>query len=162
MWALWIIIALSSTHLKQLMELRRNTHHAFRIMYHFVWIPKYRHKVFIEPYRSTLKNIIQKIAYDYDIEIVEIEIPVDHIHMVVRGEPKDSPSRIMQIIKSLSAREFFRLYPEIKRKYFWGGKLWTQSYFVETIGNANEDVIREYVQNQLKAMSKGEKSSQRG
>ena len=62
----------------------------------------------------------------------------------------------MQIIKSISAREFFRRYPEIKRKYFWGGKLWTQSYFVETIGNANEEVIREYVRNQLNQMDRFE------
>ena len=132
-----------------LVELQRNTHHVYRLMYHFVWIPKYRHKVFVEPYRSNLKGIIEKIGYDYNIEVVELEIPSDHIHMVVRGEPKLSPSKVMQIIKSISAREFFRLHPEIKKKYFWGGKLWTQSYFVETIGNANEETIRAYVQSQL-------------
>ena len=141
------------------MELSRNTHHVFRIMYHFVWIPKYRHKVFLEPYRSKLKEIIYKIGYDYNIEIVELEIPTDHIHMVVRGEPKVCPSPIMQVIKSISARKFFELYPEIKKKYFWGGKLWTQSFFVETIGNANEEVIRAYVQNQLKQMESQEKYS---
>ena len=141
------------------MELQRNTHHVYRLMYHFVWIPKYRHKVFEEPYRSVLKNIIRKIGYDYDIDIVELEVPLDHIHMVVRSEPKTSPSDVMQIIKSISAREFFRLHPEIKKQYFWGGKLWTQSYFVETIGNASEEVIRQYVQDQLKAMGKGEESS---
>ena len=53
---------------------------------------------------------------------------------------------------------FFRIYPEVKRRYFWGGKLWTQSYFVETIGNANEEVIREYVQSQLKVMDEGERA----
>jgi putative transposase len=94
--------------------------------------------------------MIEKIGYDYNIDIVEIEIPVDHLHMVVRGEPKMSPSDVMQIVKSISAREFFQRYPEIKKRYFWGGKLWTQSYFVETIGNANEDVIRAYVRDQLK------------
>ncbi len=141
------------------MELQRNTHHVFRIMYHFVWIPKYRHKVFMEPYRTTLKDIIEQIGYDYNIEIVELEVPKDHIHMVVRSEPKVSPSNIMQIIKSISARQFFKLYPEIKRKYFWGGKLWTQSYFVETIGNANEEVIRKYVRNQLLEMDKAEQKS---
>ena len=126
-------------------------------MYHFVWIPKYRHKVFEEPYRSELKNIIEAIGYDYNIEIVELEVPVDHIHMVVKSEPKVAPSYIMQVIKSISARQFFKLYPEIKKKYFWGGKLWTQSYFVETVGNASEDVIRAYVKNQLQAMDKVEK-----
>jgi len=139
------------------MELQKNTHHIFRIMYHFVWIPKYRHKVFKEPFRSQLKAIIEKIGYDYNIEIVELEIPKDHIHMVVRSIPRISPSDIMQIIKSISAREFFRCYPTIKERYFWGGKLWTQSYFVETIGNANEEVIREYVRNQLEVMDHQEK-----
>ena len=94
------------------MELQRNTHHVFRLMYHFVWIPKYRHKVFEEPYRSRLKGIIRKIGYDYDIDVVELEVPTDHIHMVVRPEPKISPSDIMQVIKSISARHFFRLYPK--------------------------------------------------
>jgi len=140
------------------MELQRNTHHVYRLMYHFVWIPKYRHKVFATPYGSVLKSLIYKIAYDYEIAIVELEVPVDHIHMVVRGEPKMAPADVMQVIKSISAREFFKLHPEIKRRYFWGGKLWTQSYFVETIGNANEEVIRQYVQNQLTAMDESEQS----
>ena len=52
---------------------------------------------------------------------------------------------------------FFKVYPHIKKKYFWGGKLWTQSFFVETIGNASEEVIRAYVQNQLKEMDSSEK-----
>jgi putative transposase len=71
-----------------------------------------------------------------------------------------SPSDVMQVIKSISAREFFRRYPEIKRKYFWGGKIWTQSYFVETIGNANEEVIRAYVQNKLTEYEKREAKSE--
>jgi len=125
-------------------------------MYHFVWIPKYRHKVFEEPCRSVLKGIIGKIAYDYNIELAELEIPVDHIHMVVRTEPKVSPSDVMQIVKSISAREFFRHYPELKEKYFWGGKLWTQSYFVETVGNVNEEEIRKYVRDQLQRMDEVE------
>ena len=142
------------------MELQRNTHHVFRLMHHFVWIPKYRHKVFSEPYRDELKAIIQKIGYDYDIDVVELEIPIDHIHIVARSEPKMSPSQVMQVIKSISAREFFKLRPEIKKQYFWGGRLWTQSYFVETIGNANEEVIRAYVQDQLKVMNENEAHAQ--
>lgn len=106
-----------------------------------------------------MKAIIQKIGYDYDIDIVELEIPEDHIHMVIRGIPKQLPSDVMQIIKSITAREFFRVYPEIKKKYFWGGKLWTQSFFVETIGNATEEVIRKYVQNQLIELDRKEINS---
>ena len=135
-------MAFAIVKVSQFMDLQKNTHHVYRLMYHFVWIPKYRHKVFDEPYRSELVSIINKIGYDHDIEIIELEIPVDHVYMVIRSEPKISPSKVVQVIKSISAREFFKLRPKIKRKYFWGGKLWTQSYFVETIGNANEDVIR--------------------
>jgi putative transposase len=62
----------------------------------------------------------------------------------------------MQIIKSITAREFFRICPEIKKKYFWGGKLWTQSYFVKTIGNATEEVIRKYFQDQLIELNRKE------
>lgn len=142
------------------MELQRNSHHVFRLMYHFVWIPKYRHKVFEEPYRSDLIRIIEKRGYDYDIDVVELEVPVDHIHMVIRSIPKLAPSAIMQIIKSISAREFFRRHPQIKERYFWGGKLWTQSYFVESIGNANEETIRKYVQDQLKKMDEIEEKIQ--
>lgn len=79
--------------------------------------------------------------------------------MFVRSEPKVSPADIMQIVKSLAAREFFKYYPDIKKQYFWGGKLWTQSYFVETIGNANKETIRAYVQNQLKVMDQLESVS---
>jgi len=111
------------------------------------------------PQREALKLIILKIGYDYGFEIVELELPEDHIHMVVRGIPKQSPSKIMQVIKSISAREFFRLFPEIKERYFWGGKLWTQSFFVESIGNADETTIRKYVQNQLLEIDDKEESA---
>jgi len=63
--------------------------------------------VFSEPYRTEMKAIIQKIGYDYDIDIIELEIPEDHIHMVVRSEPKMSPSKIMQIVKSIWRENFF-------------------------------------------------------
>ena len=103
-----------------------------------------------------MKIIIHKIGFDFDIDIVELEIPEDHIHMVVRSEPKTSPSQIMQVVKSVSAREFFEMYPDIKKRYFWGGKLWTQSYYVETIGSMTEESIRQYVQNQLVELDRKE------
>ena len=106
--------------------------------------------------REAMKTIICKVGFDYDIDIVELEIPEDHIHMVVRSEPKISPSQIMQVVKSISAREFFKMFPDIKKRYFWGGKLWTQSYYVETIGAATEESIRSYVQNQLVKLDKKE------
>jgi len=127
-------------------------------MYHFVWIPKYRNVVFKNPYADSLKAIITKSAYDYDMEVTEIEVVDDHIHMMLMAEPRENPSEIMRVIKSISAREFFRMYPQIKKKYFWGGKLWTNSYYVETVGNRNESEVRKYVQNQLKQEERIEKT----
>ena len=141
------------------MELEHGLHNVYRIMYHFVWIPKYRHKVFTEPYREMLKGIIQKAAYDYDMKVEEIEVPEDHVHMVIKAEPRMSPSEIMRIIKSISAREFFKKYPEVRDEYFWGGSLWTNSYFVETVGNSDEKRVREYVRKQLEEMDEEEKRS---
>lgn len=103
-----------------------------------------------EPARTFLKEILTKVAYDYEMMIDEIEIPPDHIHMIIQAPPKLSPSKIMQILKSKSAIEFFKVYPKIKKAYFWWWKLWTESFFVETIWNRNEDQVRKYVQEQLK------------
>ena len=97
--------------------------------------------------------------------VAELEIPVDHIHMMVESEPKLSPSRIMQVFKSISARQFFATYPEVKQRYFWGGNgtvyqsLWTQSFYVETVGRYTEAAVREYVQNQLQQMDKAEQAA---
>ncbi|MGO2477391.1 MAG: IS200/IS605 family transposase [Pseudoalteromonas sp.] len=63
-----------------------------------------------------MKAINQKISYDYDIDISVLEISEDHIHMVVGSEPKISPSKIMEIVKGISARELFRLNPDVKRQ----------------------------------------------
>ena len=141
------------------METERNAHHVYRIMYHFVWIPKYRKKIFNELYRGSIKAIIQKVAYDYGIEVEEIEVPEDHIHLVVKAKPRMSPAWIMNVIKSISAREFFKKYPEVREKYYWGGKLWTSSYFVETAGNMDEERLRKYVREQLNEMDKQEEAA---
>jgi putative transposase len=100
--------------------------------------------------------VIEKTGYDYNIDIIALEIPVDNIHIVIRSEPKVSTSNIMKIIKSISVRELFRVFSETRTKYFCGGKLWRQCYFVATIGNANEENIRQYVRNQFKEMDRME------
>lgn len=100
------------------MGLGRNTHYVFRLMYHFLWISKYRHKKFVEPDRFNLKRIIGKIGYGYIIEIVELKILIDHIHMVVRTEPEIAPAYVMQAIKSTLVKEFFKLHSAIKKKNF--------------------------------------------
>jgi putative transposase len=131
------------------MELSHAEHHVYYAKYHLVICPKYRHPVFQNPYRTTLKQILIKAGYDHDIEVLEIEIPPNHVHMMLSFAPPLSGSDAVRILKSISAREFFRKYPEIREKYFWGGKLWSPSYYIETIGIRNEAAIKKYIQQQL-------------
>ena len=132
------------------MDLRYAEHHIYRLQYHLVWTPKYRRPVFQEPQRSVLKTILDKVAFDHDIDLQELEIPPDHLHALVALPPTMSVSECMRILKSVSAREFFLRYPDIKQKYFWGGKLWSPSYYAETIGRKDERAITAYIRNQLK------------
>jgi putative transposase len=74
--------------------------------------------------------------------------------MMLKALPRHSPSDIMQVIKSISAIQFFKKFPDIKEKYFWGGSLWPESFFVETVGRKTEEAIRQYVQNQLKELDR--------
>ena len=132
------------------MELTHAVHHVYYATYHLVWTPKYRHPVFKEPYRSVLKGILQKTSYDYDIDMRELEIPPNHVHALVSFAPPMSISECIRILKSISAREFFAKYPDIRKKYFWGGKFWSPGYYAETIGQRNEKAIKMYIEQQLK------------
>ena len=96
---------------------------------------------------TALWQLNEQIASHYDMKILEQEILPDHVHMLVSAPPRLSPSRIVQIFKSISARELFKQFPELKKQY-WGGKLWTSSYFVETVGSKRLDSIKEYIRNQ--------------
>src|SRR3990167_3118481 len=136
------------------MELTHAEHHIYYATYHLVWTPKYRHPVFKEPYRGVLKSIIVKAVYDYNIDIQDIEIPSDHVHALVSFPPPMSISTCMRVLKSVSARELFKRHPSIRAKYFWGGKLWSPSYYAETIGQRNEQAIQAYIRHQLDAESK--------
>ena len=76
--------------------------------------------MFSEPYREVLKGIIHKAGYDHDIDIVELEIPEDHIHMVVCGVPKMCPSNVMQVLKSIFSKRVFSYISRDKETLFFG------------------------------------------
>lgn len=96
------------------MELIRAEHHIYGLEYHLVWTPKYRCKAFRKPHTETLKQILIKIAYDYDMEVQSIEIPIDHVHMLVSIPPSTSISDAVRTFKSISAKEMFKRYPEFE------------------------------------------------
>ena len=119
-------------------------------MYHMVFPAKYRRKVFTDEVEVTLRKVCQEISLRYEIRFLEIGLDEDHVHFLMQGIPTMTVSRIVTIIKSLTAREIFKIHKEVKKE-LWGGALWTSGYYANTVGQyGGEDMIRKYVQNQGK------------
>ena len=114
-----------------------------------VFCIKYRKKLLLDAeIISFLKTICFGIGERYYFELDVIGTDGDHVHLFVGAEPKYSPSRVMQIIKSITARQIFKEYPEIK-KQLWGGELWSDGGYIGTLGDGTtSDVIKNYVENQ--------------
>ena len=124
---------------------KRAKHAVYDLKYHFVWIPKYRKLVLKGPVAESLKAIFYGIAERYELEIDTLEVMSDHVHMFLIVPPKYSPSHVVQILKSVSARELFSRHPELKEE-LWGGELWSDGYFVRSVGDeVTADVIRRYI-----------------
>ena len=125
-------------------------------MYHIVCPAKYRRAVFSAAVDAKLKEVCAEIQKRYEITFLEIGTDSDHVHFLVQSAPMYSPKKIVQIIKSITAREIFKSCPEVK-KYLWGGQFWTDGYFVSTVGaHGNEQMIKTYVQQQGKMDENGQ------
>ena len=125
--------------------IRRAKHAVYDLKYHFVWIPKYRKLVLKGPVAESLKQIFHGIAERYELEIDTLEVMPDHVHLFVLVPPKYSPSHVVQVLKSVSAREVFQRHPAL-REELWGGELWSDGYFVRSVGDeVTADVIRRYI-----------------
>ena len=119
-------------------------------MYHIVCPAKYRKAILTEPVDLSLKQICLEIAKRYEIHFLEIGTDADHVHFLVQSVPTLPPQRIVQIIKSITAREIFKKHPEVKQD-LWGGEFWTKGYFANTVSRSNsENAVRQYVKSQGK------------
>ena len=117
-------------------------------MYHLVFPAKYRREVFSNDVEKRLRDICIEIGNRYEMHFLEIGMEENHVHFLVQSIPSMSVSRLVTIIKSITARQIFALHPEV-RKFLWGGNLWTAGYYANTVGQyASADVIRQYVANQ--------------
>ena len=124
------------------------SHNVSVLLYHIVCPAKYRRAVFTPPVDRKLKEVCLEISKRYEITFLEIGTDKDHVHFLVQSVPTYSPKKIVQTIKSITAREIFRACPEVK-KQLWGGEFWTDGYFVSTVGkHGNEGVIKKYIRNQ--------------
>lgn len=129
-------------------EVIRKSHNVSILLYHIVCPAKYRRVVFTHEVDQVLKEVCLEIAKRYEIDFIEIGTDQDHVHFLVQSVPSYSPTKIVQIIKSITAREIFKQVPSVKQK-LWGGQFWTDGYYIGTVGRSgSEDTIRCYVQKQ--------------
>ncbi len=128
----------------------RKSHNVSVLLYHYVCPAKYRKVVIDEKVDEILKETCLEIAKRYQMEFIEIGTDKDHVHFLIQSVPTYSPTKIIQRVKSLTAREIFKRAPEVKQK-LWGGEFWSDGYYVSTVGKyGNEETIREYVKGQGK------------
>ena len=121
------------------------------LMYDLVFPAKYRRTVFDAKVDAELKAVCLEIEQRYDLKFLEIGTDGDHVHFLVQSVPTYSVKKLVQMIKSLTAREIFRRCPEVKRM-LWGGEFWSDGYFASTVGkHGDESMISKYVKNQGKS-----------
>ena len=122
-------------------------HAKSRLMYHIVWIPKYRKRVLSGKIASRLKDLFVECAEVNNWEIEELNIQVDHIHLMIQLKPSISVSKAVQFLKGGSSKKIREEFPELK-EFLWGDSFWADGYFAETCGRFHESMIREYIKNQ--------------
>jgi REP element-mobilizing transposase RayT len=124
------------------------SHNVSVLLYHIVCPAKYRRVVLSPEVDQKLKEVCAEISKRYEITFLEIGTDKDHVHFLVQSVPMYSPKKIVQIIKSITAREIFAACPEVKKK-LWGGELWTDGYYISTVGqHGNEQMISRYIKEQ--------------
>ena len=130
---------------------KSNKNIVYSCKYHVVWCPKYRRKVLVDDVANSLKEMIVEICNINQAELIELEIMPDHVHLLVDVDPQFGIHKLIKLIKGRTSRELRSKYPFLKTKL---PTLWTNSYFVSTVGGAPLSVIKQYIENQ--------KTSQRG
>lgn len=131
------------------MEVKHASHCVYQIRYHMVMCLKYRKQILLnKEYRDKLVEIFRGIGQRYWYEIEETGTDGDHVHVFVEAAGRWAPSRIMQALKSVSAREMFREFPQI-RQLLWGGEFWSDGGYIGTVGEGTtEEVVKKYIQKQ--------------
>ena len=125
-------------------------HNKSLLLYHLVCPIKYRRTILTDTVSESMVKVCNEIENRYDIFFIEIGLDDNHAHFLTQSVPMISPKQIVQTIKSITAREIFRLHPEVKDE-LWGGQFWSDGYYINTVGQyANEEVIKRYLKNQGK------------
>ena len=134
---------------------KKQSHVVYKCDYHIVWVPKYRFRILTGEIGVTVDKDIRVMSEWLGCEVIELNVRMDHVHVVVSIPPKVSVSTYMGTIKGRIAIKMFKSYPTLRKKPYWGNHFWARGYFVNTVG-LNEDMIRRYVQFQEKEERKEE------
>ena len=131
------------------MELKTFSHAVGQSSYHFVWCPRFRHKIFQhKELKFACENILRAICHKYNFEVFELEIGVDHIHLFLDITPSVTVSKAFQLLKGISSRILFKSFPDLLSTYYWKGGMWSRGKFFRSVGNVTADVIRNYINQQ--------------
>ena len=129
-------------------EYIHKSHNVTVLLYHLVFPAKYRRAVFDEKVDGELKEVCLEIEKRYEIKFLEIGVEENHVHFLIQSVPTYSVTRLVKMIKSITAREVFRRCPDVK-KQLWGGEFWTDGYYASTVGkHGDEAMIGKYVKEQ--------------
>lgn len=113
--------------------------------YHVVFCPKYRRKVLVAPIDDRLKTIIMEQVERYQQELIEMEVMADHVHLLVGCDPQFGIHRLIKLLKGFSSHALRQEYPSLKRRL---PSLWTNAYFVATVGGVTLETVKRYVESQ--------------
>lgn len=124
---------------------KSNLNVVYSCKYHVIWCPKYRRSVLINGVDVRLKEIIQAVANECECEILELEVMPDHVHLLVEVDPQFGIHKLIKLMKGRSSRLIRTEFKWIKSRL---PTLWTNSYFVSTIGGAPLEVVKQYIEQQ--------------
>lgn len=127
------------------MKYKSNNNVVYFCKYHVVWCPKYRRKVLVNGVDVRLKELIKEVCDEYNIDIIEMEIMPDHVHLLIEVDPQFGIHKAVKRIKGRSSCVLRQEFPWLTTRL---PTLWTNSYFVSTVGGAPLSVIKQYIENQ--------------
>ena len=130
------------------MEYRTNNNVVYSCKYHVVWCPKYRRKVLVGTIAERLKELIEQKGSEINAEIMEMEIMPDHVHLLMEIDPQFGINRAVRSIKGYTSHILRQEFKELTSRL---PTLWTNSYFVSTVGGAPLEAIKQYIANQKKS-----------
>jgi len=127
--------------------------------YHIMWTPKYRYRILTDQLGLDVDSSIRAFSDQLKCEITELNVQIDHVHLLVIVPPKISISDYVGIVKGRTAIRVLNKYKKLKQKPYWGNHFWSRGYCVDTVG-LDSEMIRKYVKYQEDKERKEEKQGQ--